>query len=211
MKTLIVTGGTGGLGETVVRHLSRTYRCILLYHSTPPENLEGIKADLSDEASVRAAISQIDEPYGLVHLAGGYAGGRVSETTSDTWQKMIGLNLTSSFVVIRETLARMKRDRPGRIVAISSEASTSKLATAAAYTISKVGLNTLIELTAAELAGTGITANALLPGSLDTPATRKFMPDAKLVSLDHVAATIEFLLSDAAANITGALIPLRAS
>ena len=214
MKTLIVTGGTGGLGETVVRRLSQTYRCVLLYHSTPPDtapNVEGLKADLNDESSIRAAIAQIDEPYGLVHLAGGYAGGSVSETATETWQKMIGLNLTSSFFVVRESLARMKRGQPGRIVAISSEASTSKLASAAAYTISKAGLNTLIELTAAELAGTGITANALLPGSLDTPATRKWMPNAKLVSLEQVSGTIEFLLSDAAAAITGALIPLRAS
>jgi NAD(P)-dependent dehydrogenase (short-subunit alcohol dehydrogenase family) len=214
MKTLIVTGGTGGLGETVVRRLSRTYRCVLLYHSTAPDaapNVEGLKADLNDESSIRAAMTQVDEPYGLVHLAGGYAGGTVSETTTETWQRMIGLNLTSTFFVVRESLARMKRGQPGRIVAISSEASTSKFASAAAYTISKAGLNTLIELTAAELGGTGITANALLPGSLDTPATRKAMPNAKLVSLDRVTDTIEFLLSDAAANITGALIPLKAS
>jgi NAD(P)-dependent dehydrogenase (short-subunit alcohol dehydrogenase family) len=213
MKTLIITGGTGGLGETVVARLARDYRCVVLYHSAPPKpapNVEGLKADLNDEASVRAAFLQVDEPYGLVHLAGGYAGGSVAETTDDTWQTMIGLNLTSSFVVVREALARMRRDRPGRIIAISSEATRTKLKGAAAYTISKTGLNTLIELTAKELAGSGITANALLPGTLDTSAMRKAMPDGKRVPLDHVAETIAFLLSDAAANINGALIPLPA-
>ncbi|HEY4640762.1 MAG TPA: SDR family NAD(P)-dependent oxidoreductase [Thermoanaerobaculia bacterium] len=200
MKTLIITGGTGGLGTTVVARLERDYRCVLLRHE---------QTDLHDAASVRAALAQIDEPYGLVHLAGGYAGGSVSETSDDTWQQMIGLNLTASFNVIRETLARMRRDRPGRIVAISSEATRTKLAGSAAYTISKTGLNTLIELTAAELASTSITANALLPGSLDTPAMRKFMPDAKLVPLDRVAESIAFLLSDAASSINGALIPLQ--
>ena len=201
MKTLIVTGGTGGLGTTVVERLSRDYRCVLLRHA---------EVDLSDEQSVRRALSQIDAPYGLVHMAGGYAGGRVSETSSDDWNRMIGLNLTSSFLVIRETLARMRRDAPGRIVAVSSEATLTKFAGAAAYTISKTGLNTLIELTAAELARTPITVNALLPGTLDTPASREAMPNARRVPLDRVAETIAFLLSDAAASITGALIPLRA-
>ena len=111
---------------------------------------------------------------------------------------MIGLNLTSSYLVIRETLARMRRDAPGRIIAISSEATRTKLASAAAYTIAKTGLNMLIELTAAEVAGTGITANALVPGTLD-PILR-----------ERVAETIAFLLSDAASHINGALIPLTA-
>ena len=201
MKTLIVTGGTGGLGTTVVQRLSRDYQCVLLRHS---------QVDLMSERSIRDALAAIDAPYGLVHMAGGYAGGAVSETSSDDWQRMIGLNLTSSFLVIRETLARMRRDAPGRIVAISSEATRSKFAGAAAYTISKTGLNVLIELTAAELARTPITVNALLPGTLDTPAMREAMPDAPRVPLDRVAETIAFLLSDAAAGISGALIPLRA-
>jgi len=201
MKTLIITGGTGGLGTTVVARLERDYRCILLRHE---------EVDLNDVAGVRNAIAKVDEPYGLVHLAGGWAGGSVSDTSDETWQKMIGLNLNSSFVVVREFLNHIGRNRPGRIVAISSEATFKKVASSAAYTISKTGLNVLIELTAKELAGTGITANALMPGSMDTPAVRKSMPDAKLVPLEHVAETIAFLLSDAAASINGALIPLQA-
>jgi len=200
MKKLIITGGTGGLGETVVERLQRDYECILLRHRD---------VDLNDAASVRDALAKIDEPYGLVHMAGGYAGGSVSETDDATWQQMIGLNLTSSFNVIRETLARMRRDQPGRIIAISSEATKTKPKGAAAYAISKTGLNTLIELTAKELAGSGITANALLPGTLATAAMRKEMPDAKLVPLDRVAESIVFLLSNAAASINGALIPLQ--
>lgn len=197
MKTLIVTGGTGGLGSVVVESLRRNYECLLLHRD-----------DFAGDDALRAAIGKAGEPYGLVHMAGGYAGGSVPETTAETWQQMIDLNLTTSFRAIRETLARMKRDEPGRIIAISSAATISKFAGAAAYTISKTGLNMLIELTAAELAGSRITANALLPGTLDTPASRKAMPDARRVPLDRVAETIEFLLSDAAASINGALIPL---
>ena len=212
MKTLIVTGGTGGLGTAVVERLSRDYQCVLLQRSDvgPASALHKRIVDLSDQESVRSALSEVAAPYGLVHMAGGYAGGAVSETSTEDWHGMIGLNLTSSFLVIRETLARMRRDAPGRIVAVSSAATLTKLAGAAAYTISKTGLNTLIELTAAELAGTPITANALLPATLDTPAMRAAMPEARRVPLDRVAEAIAFLLSDAAAGISGALIPLRA-
>ncbi|MEO8217379.1 MAG: SDR family NAD(P)-dependent oxidoreductase [Acidobacteriota bacterium] len=215
MKTIIVTGGTGGLGGTVVELLARLYRCVLLYNSTAPsgDNVEGLQADLFKEDSVRAAVqrsaSLFGAPYALVHLAGGYAHGMVTGTSTDTWNHMIGLNLTSSFLVIRETMATMRRDAPGRIVAISSEATRTKPKDAAAYAIAKSGLNLLIELTAAELAGSGITANALVPGSLDTPAGRQAMPGARLVPLDQVAEAILFLLSEGAANINGALIPMR--
>ncbi|HEX2123476.1 MAG TPA: SDR family NAD(P)-dependent oxidoreductase [Thermoanaerobaculia bacterium] len=212
MKNLIVTGGTGGLGTSVVARLASDYRCILLSrHAGGDPNV--IQADLADETSVRDAIAtavqRFGEPYGLLHMAGGWVGGPVSETSSETWQQMIGLNLTSSFLAIRETLGKMRRDAPGRIIAVSSEATITRDAGSAAYTVAKTGLNTLIEMTAAELAGTPITANALLPATLDTPASREAMPDAPRVPLGRVADAIAFLLSDAAAGITGALIPLR--
>lgn len=212
-KTLIITGGTGGLGPNVVARLSRSYHCVLLARHADAPNV--LKADLNDETSVRNAIAEAVQrfgaPYGLVHMAGGYAGGHVTETSLDVWHKQIALNLTGAFVAIRETLAVMNRNEPGRIVAISSEATVAKAAFAAAYTISKTGLNTLIELTAKELADTKITANAIVPGTLDTAASRESMPNAKRVPLDRVASVIEYLLSDDASNISGALIPLRAS
>jgi NAD(P)-dependent dehydrogenase (short-subunit alcohol dehydrogenase family) len=194
MKKLIITGGTGGLGTFVVERLARSYDCVLLKR---PE------VDLTDGASVRAALADIEAPYGLVHMAGGWAGGKVSETSSETWSNMIAINATTSFHAIRETLARMDRAKPGRIIAISSIASLTKDAGSAAYTVSKTALNALIEATAAELEGTQITANAIAPNAMATPAAGGSIP------LDRVAATIEFLLSEQAANITGAVIPLR--
>ncbi|HVE72183.1 MAG TPA: SDR family NAD(P)-dependent oxidoreductase [Thermoanaerobaculia bacterium] len=207
MRTLLITGATGGLGSEIVPLLSSGYECIALSRS----GAGGVKADLSDPASVRSAVRSIGKPvYGLVHLAGGYAPGSIAETTDDTWSSMLALNLTAAFVAVRETLAVMDRDSAGRIVVIGSEASLSKAAGNVAYTVAKSGLNVLIELAAKELRGTPITANALLPTALDTPAMRGAMPREKLVPLSKVGESLLFLLSDAASHISGALIPLSA-
>jgi NAD(P)-dependent dehydrogenase (short-subunit alcohol dehydrogenase family) len=224
-KTLIITGGTGGLGTAVVSRLVRDYRCVVLYHGehgfaslrnmvADSDMLEGIAANLTDEESVAMAVRQAGDRhgaiYGVVHLAGGFAMDPISRTTMQSWSGMIDLNATSAFIVIREALARMDRTAGGRIIAISSEATSTKDASAAAYTIAKTTLNTLIELTARELRGSGITANALLPSTLDTPASRTAMPDVARVPLEHVVETIVFLLSPAGGSVNGALIPLQA-
>ena len=192
MKTLLVTGGTGNLGTLVVERLKREYNCVLLSRD--------------DVANPSKAF---DRPfYGLVHLVGGFASGSVTDTSAETWHLMIESNVTAAFNVIHAALPKI--ERPGRIVAISSIASIEKFKGAAAYIVSKSALNTLIEVTAAEIGGSGITANALLPATLDTPAMREEMPKARRVPLDRVADAVMFLLSEAAANINGAMIPLRA-
>ena len=213
MRTLLITGATGGLGAEVVRQLRDEYDVVALYRS--PEGLaelkvHGVQADLRDSASVRTAVRSLGTPYGLVHLAGGFAPGSLADTSDDTWAKMLDLNLTAAFVAIRETLAVMDRHSPGRILVISSDAARTKAPGSVAYTVAKSALNVLIEVLAKELKGTAITANALMPSSLDTPAMRAEMPREQLVPLDRVAATLRFLLSDAGASIHGAFIPLSA-
>jgi NAD(P)-dependent dehydrogenase (short-subunit alcohol dehydrogenase family) len=209
---LLITGATGGLGAEVVRRLSESYECVALVRGAVPEGLRGVQADLSDAGSVRDAIRSLGQsPFGLVHLAGGFETGSLAETSDEVWAKMVGLNLTGAFVAIRETLAVMDRALDGRIVVISSDAARTKAAGSVAYTVSKSGLNTLVEVVAKEVAKTRITVNALMPSSLDTPAMRQFMPREKLVPLARVAETIAFLLSPEAASINGALIPLTAA
>lgn len=200
MRTLFITGASGGLGTEVVRQLQDEYTIVA------PSRAEGF--DLADSGSVRAAVQGAGKVYGLVHLAGGFAPGSLAETTDDTWAHMIGLNLTGAFVAIRETLAVMDRTAPGRIIVISSDAARTKPAGSVAYTVAKSALNVMIEVLAKELKGTAITANALMPSALDTPAMRKEMPPEQLVPLGRVAATIRFLLGEAGANVSGALIPL---
>jgi NAD(P)-dependent dehydrogenase (short-subunit alcohol dehydrogenase family) len=199
MQKVAITGGTGGLGAAVVERLSRAYDVVVLDRT----RLD----DVTNETSVRNAFAELGEHYALVHLVGGWTGGKVADTSFETWSRMLALNLTGAFLTIRESLARVSR--PGRIVAISSIASLNPTPGSAAYTVAKSALNTLIQTVAAEHRSTGLTANALLPDAMATPAMLRDTDAAKLIPVERVAETIAFLLSQEAANITGALIPLR--
>lgn len=199
MRTVVITGGTGGLGTDVVRRLSLDYRCVVLGHA---------QVDLTSEDSVREAFDDVGEIYGLVHLVGGFATGKVRDTSLDTWSKMLALNATTAFLAARGALAHMTN--PGRIVAVSSIATLKLSAGSAAYGVAKSALNALVQLLAAEERGNGITANAVLPDAMATPAMLEEMDAAKLVPLERVSETIAFLLSDAAAGTSGVLLPIRA-
>jgi NAD(P)-dependent dehydrogenase (short-subunit alcohol dehydrogenase family) len=198
MRRLAITGGTGGLGTEVVRRLSLDYDCIVLGHET---------VDLTSEDSVRDAFAGIGEIYGLVHLVGGFAAGKVRDTSLETWSKMLALNTTAAFLAVRGALPHITR--PGRIVAVSSIATLKMAGGSAAYTVAKSALNALVQVLAAEERPSGITVNAVLPDSMATPAMLKSMDPAKLVPLERVSETIAFLLSDAAAGTSGTLIPIR--
>jgi len=186
VKTVVITGGTGSLGSVVVSRLERDYRCVVLTRAM---------ADLQDEIGVQAAFANIGEIYALVHLVGGFALGAAAETSAKTWSEMLALNATTAFTASREALAHLTR--PGRIVAVGSIAAVEQSAGMAAYVVSKSALIALIEMIAKE--NPGISANVVAPATLTTELR------------EHVAETIAFLLSDAAASITGATIPLRGS
>jgi NAD(P)-dependent dehydrogenase (short-subunit alcohol dehydrogenase family) len=199
MRTVAITGGTGGLGTEVVRRLSLEYHCVVLGHAD---------VDLTNETSVQQTFGVLGELYALVHLVGGFAPGKIEQTSQEVWSKMLAVNVTAAFLAMRGALPHLSH--PGRIVAVSSIATLSPAAGSAAYTVAKSALNALVQTVAAEQRGTGITANAVLPDSLATPAMLKEMDAARLVPLERVSGTIAFLLSDAAAGINGTLIPIRA-
>jgi NAD(P)-dependent dehydrogenase (short-subunit alcohol dehydrogenase family) len=198
MRKLAITGGTGGLGTAVVERLSLDYDCVVLGHKD---------IDVTSEDSVRSAFAGLGELYGLVHLVGGFAPGKLADTSLETWSKMLSLNLTAAFLVMREALPRLTR--PGRIVAVSSIATLTPSGGSVAYSVAKSALNSLVQSVAADQRGTGITANAVLPDSMATPVMLKEMDASKLVPLERVAETIAFLLSDGAAGVTGTLLPVR--
>ena len=185
MKTLLITGGTGGLGAVVVPRLARDYRCVLMKRD----------GSLSEKA---------DSFFGVVSLAGAFTAG----SSTDDAQKMIEANLFSFTRAIDLALPRLEDG--GRIVAISSAASLAQPAGLAAYSASKSALNTYVLTLAHELTKRRITANVLLPTALATAPMRAQMSGDQLVPLERVAEWIAFLLSENGAGVTGQLIRLEA-
>jgi len=219
-KIILVTGANGGLGTTVTETLlaegatvagvSRSIRQEELKHS----RFFAFPSDLSS-AAAQALVEVVSERLGrldgVVHTVGGYAGASVTATDDETWKKMFALNLDSGFFLFRAALPALQKSGSGRIVAVGTRAAVEPAANLAAYAASKAALVHLVRTIAIENREHGVTANAILPGTMDTPANRKAMPDAdpkKWIQPAHVAGLIAWLLSDAGAPVAGAAIPL---
>jgi len=175
--------------------------------------------DFTRSAAVTSAIGSIVERYGkldvLVHVVGGFAGGKsVAETDDATWEQMRDLNLTSAFYVLRAAIPHLRRSGAGRIVAVGSLAAAEPHAGLGAYVTFKSALVSLVRTVALENKDAGLTANVVLPGTMDTAANRKAMPGAdfsKWLKPADVADLILWLADERAAHVTGAAIPIDSS
>ncbi len=148
----------------------------------------------------------------LVHVLGGFAGGTtVPETAESTWDIMMNVNLRSAFLVIRSVVPQMIERNRGRIIAIGSRTGVEPVPTLSAYGVSKAGLVHLIRTLALELKPAGVTANIVMPSTIDTEANRKAMPKAdasKWVSPASIAKVVSWLASEAAQDVNGAVVPV---
>jgi len=226
-----VTGGTGALGSSVTRRFLRDgYRVAVTYRSREEwsvlerENergsrdgaLVGLECDVTQEASVRRAVDEAANRFGglrvLLHLAGGYRGGQQVESADEkTVRGMIELNLISAFWAAKHAIPHLKRGGDGRLLFISSRGAVECYPGAAAYAAAKLGLHALVQTLSKELKKSGVTANAVLPSMIDTPANRAAMPDADTsawVPPDHVAGLLAYLASRDAGSTSGALVPI---
>lgn len=221
-KVALVTGADGGLGTHVTQALlNEGFLVAGLAPKIKPSQFESqhflaIPAKLDSlEAAKRAAESVIAK-FGkidvLAHLVGGFAGGKtVAETEDVTFQRMFELNLNSAFHVVRAVVPHMRKTGSGRIIAIGSRAAENPGAGVGAYSASKAALVSLIRTVALENKDAGITANVILPGTIDTPANRQAMPGSdtsQWVQPTAIASLILWLASDAAKDVTGAAIPM---
>ena len=229
MNIAVVTGGTGGLGRALApRLIKRGFKLGVSY--LIPEEAESFEAevnpdpeqvllrrtDSSDPEALGAFVKDVAERFGslnsIVALVGGWAGGRDVEDTDDVrFERMIDLNLRSTFYAVRAALPYLRETGQGRIVTIASRAAVDNPAGQAAFNIAKAGVIALTKSVANELRGTEITANTVLPSVIDTPATREAMPYGDYVDWptpDEIAAVVEFVLSAESAVINGASIPV---
>lgn len=173
-------------------------------------------ADLSREEEVRGFVSEVLRRFSridvLIHTAGGFSGGQVVEETSlAEWERMLQINLLTAFLVIRAVLPAMRTQAKGRIICLAALAGMKPAPRYAAYGVSKRALIALVEATAEEVKGAGITCNALAPGTILTQANLAAMPGADTrawVRPEDIAALCLFLATDSAATLNGSVIRL---
>lgn len=222
-KVVFITGANGGLGTSVTNaFLKGGARVIggslrITTADFPEPNFEAMTVDFNKLEEIRRGVAKIIERYGrldvLVHVLGGFAGGTsIAETTDATWEQMQNLNLTAAFHVFRECLTHLRKSPSGRLIAIGSLTAAQPHANLGAYVTSKAALAMLVQTVALENADTGLTANVILPGTMDTPANRKSMPSAdfsKWVKTEDVAELVLSLADEQAKHFTGLAIPIE--
>jgi NAD(P)-dependent dehydrogenase (short-subunit alcohol dehydrogenase family) len=225
VKSALVAGGTGGLGRAVsLDFLNKgaavhvTYRNEAEFSSLQSAAgnfasfLHGYRVDVTSERETTALLQQIGRVGTLVNTVGGYAGGTpLWQTTVDVFERMMTLNLRSGFLLAHAVVPVMLAQKSGVIINISSRAAIDHAAGASVYAASKAAAVAMMDSLAADVLGTGIRVNTILPSIIDTPANRSAMPTAdfsKWPTPEDVAAVILFLASDEARLIHGASIPV---
>jgi len=221
-KIALVTGANGGLGSHVTKTLLDAGFTVIglsprIQQSdfdhpnfiALPATLDSLDAAKQAVATVIARCGKIDV---LAHLVGGFTGGQTVAATDDaTWQRMFDANLNSAFHILRAVIPEMRKAGGGRIIAIGSRAAEDPGPKVGAYSASKAALVSLMKTVALENKDLGITANVILPGTIDTPANRKDMAGADVatwVQPASLASLIVWLSGDAGKDVTGAAIPV---
>jgi NAD(P)-dependent dehydrogenase (short-subunit alcohol dehydrogenase family) len=219
--SVVVSGGTGGLGSAVTAALlAAGWHVVVPYvderelaRVEPHPQLELVAADLFDPDAAAAVVARAPGRLGaLVNLVGGFAsGGRVHETPVEDFERQFKLNLRPTYLLCQAALPRMLDAGAGSIVCVSTRAALRPFAGAAGYIASKAAVLAFVDALAAEYTGDGIRTNALLPSVIDTPGNRASQPDAdhsRWVKPEQIADVIRFLCSDDSVAVGGAHIPV---
>jgi NAD(P)-dependent dehydrogenase (short-subunit alcohol dehydrogenase family) len=228
-RVAVVTGGTGALGSAVTLDLlargarvAVTYRnaeeWAALEHSAGAnaERLWGLEVDLTHATAVESLAREVSSLWGhldfLIAVAGGFAAGKSYETDEKTWDHMFNINFRSLVNCLRAVVPIMIQQNFGRVVTISSGSILrGGGAGIAAYAVSKGAVRQLSEILADELKSYDIHVHCLMPGTMETPANRRSMPNAdftKWVKTEDVARVIHFLLGDEARAVRSVVVPV---
>jgi NAD(P)-dependent dehydrogenase (short-subunit alcohol dehydrogenase family) len=225
----LVAGGTGGLGHAVSLAFLREGARVVVTYRKPEEfaalksaasagasSLAGYDLDVTDEAAARQLVGRILTENGrldaLVNMVGGYAGGvKLWQLDTKVFDQMLALNLRSGYALSRAVVPAMLKQGHGAIVNVCAKAAFDHAAGASAYAASKAAALALMDSLAADVKGTGVRVNSILPSIMDTDANRKAMPGAdfaKWPKTEDVARVILFLCSDDARVVHGAAVPV---
>jgi NAD(P)-dependent dehydrogenase (short-subunit alcohol dehydrogenase family) len=228
-RVAIVTGGTGALGQAVTLRLLADGATVAVPYAVEREREQLSQrvaaadrqrlivkpADVIDVTAMTAFADEVVAARGKIDVVvagvGGFAGGSLLETDLETWKRMLDLNLTSAFSVARAVVPAMVRARYGRVVVVASRAVVPPAGGFIAYTVAKAGVIAFTQALSQEVRDQGITVNAVLPSTMDTPANRAAMPDSDRkgwVPVEAVADAIAVLARDASAHITGTLLTI---
>ncbi|HEY6812645.1 MAG TPA: 3-oxoacyl-[acyl-carrier-protein] reductase [Propionibacteriaceae bacterium] len=224
-RVVLVTGGSKGIGHGIALRLAKAgHRVAATYRSGEvPADVLGVQCDVTDPVQVEAAFAQVESSLGAVEVLIANAGitrdTLLMRMSDDDWDQVIATNLSGAFRVVRRAMRPMIRGKFGRIVFVSSVVGMMGSAGQVNYAASKSGLVGMARSLARELGSRSITANVVAPGFIETDMTAELgddlikkyaeqIPLGRFGSVDDVAGTIEFLASDAASYITGAVIPV---
>ena len=221
-KIVLVTGADGGLGVHVTKAFleagataigaSRKIQASEFNHP----NLTAITSDISTPENAASLIDLIVKRFGkldvLVHTVGGFAGGQsIADTDKTTFQNMFEINVNTVFYMAQAAIPALRRSGGGRFIVIGSRQAVEPAAGVGAYSASKAAAVSLVHTIALENKDAGMTANIVLPGTMDTPANRRAMPKAdpaSWVQPANVASLIVWLAGEGGRDINGAVIPV---
>ena len=228
-KVVLVAGGTGGLGRAVTLAFLKKGSSVVVTYRRQEEftalkaaagsngvRLDGHEADVTDEGAVQSLVAAVLARHGrldaLVNTVGGYSGGsKLWEQDAKVLDRMLNLNLRSGDVLARAVVPTLLAQGHGAIVNVAARAARDHTAGIGAYAASKAAAVALFDSLAADLKGTGVRVNSVLPSIIDTEVNRKALPKAdfaKWPKPEDIARVIVFLSSDAAKVIHGAAIPV---
>ena len=228
-RTVLVAGGTGGLGRAVSlafleagAHVEVTFRrreelvALMADAGDAHTRLVGHDADVTDEAAAKSLVDDARARLGrldvLVNAVGGFAGGKsLWESDAAVLDRMLTLNLRPGWALARAAVPAMLAQGRGVIVNVAARAALAPPAGLGAYAASKAAAVALFASLAADLKGTGVRVNTVLPSIIDTPANRKAMPGAdfsKWPKPEEIARVVLFLAGDGARAVHGAAVPV---
>jgi 3-oxoacyl-[acyl-carrier protein] reductase len=225
-RSVLVTGGNRGIGLAIAKAFAANGdRVAVTFRSETalPEGILGVRADVTDEASIDAAFTEVEAAHGPVEVLVANAG--ITKDTlllrmsEDDFSSVVDTNLTGAFRVIKRASKGMIRKRKGRVVLISSVSGLYGAPGQINYAASKAGLVGIARSLTRELGSRGITANVVAPGFINTDMTAELpedtqktylasIPAGRFAEPDEVAGVVRWIASDEAAYISGAVIPV---